>query len=280
MRNKTLFILSALLLLSGCANHPDPISESELATYDSPAAVMGGMKNSMRTATYDITMPKYDILGEPRLHLSQYCLEHGGQFNVRKDYGVNMMQAFTRTALKGSYGEFDCKVGNKVAWDVTIKPGKTTNTTGLTAALSGLYETKLYVDIRYAKDIEAERLKLEEEKLKQEQKIAFLEVERKKRLEKENKIYLKKQEYYKRLVLLPKSVGEQVCTIDNLFGYVEATSDDKIKVNVIGKPKHEHTYYFFESNNVHNLYSYDAAQVPLIWSQKNEWASCSFEVNL
>jgi len=46
---------------------------------------------------------------------------------------------------------------------------------------------------------------------------------------------------------IPKQVGQQVCSPDNYFGWVEAVNGDSIKVNVVGAARTKGLLYEFDN---------------------------------
>lgn len=69
-----------------------------------------------------------------------------------------------------------------------------------------------------------------------------------------------------------KAVGEQVCTADNYFGYVQQVASDNLQVHVIGRGRLE-PYALFNNEDLH--FMSDRLEEPQ-WAPSQRWAQCNF----
>ncbi len=69
-----------------------------------------------------------------------------------------------------------------------------------------------------------------------------------------------------------KSIGSEICSVKNRFGYMEGESGDKIKVLLKGVARGSYDDYFLFSNN--NFTINTTKKDEIIWDNKNQWAIC------
>lgn len=119
----------------------------------------------------------------------------------------------------------------------------------------------------YNRQLAAEKLHIEREK---ERKIA--ELQKKKELEE----YVRQlARDFREIALLSKSVGEKICSSNNMFGYVERLASNNIQIRLRGTAKNKDDYYFFDSKR-RGSFKYSKTS-EIIWAPKNDWAKCHFD---
>ncbi|MEH6347114.1 MAG: hypothetical protein V7785_18605 [Bermanella sp.] len=69
-----------------------------------------------------------------------------------------------------------------------------------------------------------------------------------------------------------KSIGSEVCSVKNRFGYMEGESGDKIKVLLKGVARGSYDDYFLFSSNHFTINTTKKDEI--IWDNKNQWATC------
>lgn len=70
-----------------------------------------------------------------------------------------------------------------------------------------------------------------------------------------------------------KAVGEQVCTADNYFGYVQQVADNNLQVHVVGRGGRIKPYAFFYDEDLRFISDrVEEAQ----WGPSQRWAACNF----
>jgi len=69
-----------------------------------------------------------------------------------------------------------------------------------------------------------------------------------------------------------KTVGLQVCTADNLFGFVQQVGGDNVQVETVGRAQMAHFGFFYEID--HKFISHKIRDTR--WYPSDMWARCSF----
>jgi uncharacterized protein YdaU (DUF1376 family) len=110
--------------------------------------------------------------------------------------------------------------------------------------------------------------KEEEKKKKKRQALELRETK-----ENERKRKQAQKSLFKTLSKNKKELGDQVCTPQNDFGYVERLSGVKIQIRVKGSALDQKDYLFFTPESI--SYSY-VNKDNIIWDQGSSWAACSF----
>lgn len=72
---------------------------------------------------------------------------------------------------------------------------------------------------------------------------------------------------------MPKTIGDKVCSADNVFGYVERMKGDKIQIRKVGRVQSQ-PHYFFTNRNGRFSYLKDDR---IIWDVTSKWGQCLFE---
>ena len=106
---------------------------------------------------------------------------------------------------------------------------------------------------------------------KEERKKRSIELSRAK--ENERKRKQAQESLFKTLSKNKKELGDQVCTPENDFGYVEHVSGAKIQIRVKGSALDQEDYLFFTPESIN--YSY-VNKDDIIWDQSSLWAACTF----
>ncbi len=75
-----------------------------------------------------------------------------------------------------------------------------------------------------------------------------------------------------RIMKNKKSVGSEICSVKNRFGYMEGESGDKIKVLLKGVARGSYDDYFLFSSNHFTINTTKKDEI--IWDNKNQWATC------
>lgn len=134
-------------------------------------------------------------------------------------------------------------------------------------------------------------------KAKLEKREAENRLAEQRRLEAEERLLSQK---FNELAIRSKTVGDKVCRKDNLYGFVEGVSGNKIQVRVlgqvfeqeistlestilngpsfrvVGEPKNAADYYFFRSGDK----SFKAREINEIgWFDSRDFAECGFDIN-
>lgn len=86
---------------------------------------------------------------------------------------------------------------------------------------------------------------------------------------------LSAQKSFNELSLSRKDIGDKVCRGDNLYGFVEGVSGDKVQVRLVGKALDVDEYFFFGKGG--SFYSRDIKEIG--WFESKDFAECSFDIN-
>lgn len=81
-------------------------------------------------------------------------------------------------------------------------------------------------------------------------------------------------------VNIPKQIGQQVCSPDNYFGWVDSIHGDSIKVNVVGVARTKPLLYEFDDLQFFKgeLFDFSYHEVDkLVWAKSADWGVCQFQ---
>jgi hypothetical protein len=247
--------------LSGCLGLTTPkLPPSQAAKYDTiHELVDGSIKRHNRTFFNLINMNQP---ARPYNLSRDYCHYHNGEFVQVAEAepiewfwfgvgGYNEREA-GRQKLNSMLGLFECRQDNEVMWAINFHH-EGVGTTEMNSTELRIWTTpysKPEYDVFLAK-----RQKEIEAKI-----MNILDIEND----------------FRNAVNTPKFVGQKVCTRDNLFGFIESISGEKIKVLVSGKASGQPENFFFSGSG--RFLKHDINRIT--WDDAKNWGACDFSDNL
>ncbi|WP_417506041.1 hypothetical protein [Marinomonas gallaica] len=209
--------------------------------------------------------------------LRNYCSRFNGsvqQLQTRSIDGLN------DTQYGDSVGLFSCIYDDQVQWlgDINVINPRYSNLAvrvitfkSFTGEQYNAAVQKRREQVEAAKRYEAEK-QAAIEKVKAQEKLNELN----RLAEREIELKNRKDMFQKRLNI-KKTIGSSICSWNNSIGYVEAVTDNKIKVQIAGKvlTNANDKGLLFSSKHSDKLISKDSA---LIWADKNDWAFCDYQL--
>ncbi|MEC8821596.1 MAG: hypothetical protein VYA08_11935 [Pseudomonadota bacterium] len=94
-----------------------------------------------------------------------------------------------------------------------------------------------------------------------------------KRAEEERRV----EQLFDKARIAPKNVGDQICSADNRFGFVDAVASHgkSIKIQLVGHANLFNDHFFFRNSK--RQFSYQAIQAQPQWDHSENWGSCYFD---
>ncbi|PFG53087.1 hypothetical protein ATG98_2168 [Marinobacter sp. LV10R520-4] len=260
MRKKNLRPLLALLLMVSISGCSSLFSRTHSIEYDTVEELVEQEFSKERFVSIildgEINPFSTDEAKAPYETLKKYCeLTNGGSFSQEEKGNV---YHWNPENINEKTGIFTC-LHSKDYWAVKIKARHLTGKTMVEGQKGFFISAKVIDAVQHGIKQINERAEA--------QRLALLEKSR----------YENMLTTYSDRSNTIKYKGQEVCSLDNRFGYVEEIANERIKILVKGQATRKNEGFFFYSYNGTVNYLVSKTNT-LIWADKKDWAQCNFDV--
>ncbi|SGY81451.1 hypothetical protein [Moritella viscosa] len=271
---KSVFSCLLLILLTGCSvNAPDKLTQEELKQYVPIHSFVEnkiGVKNDVSYGRYLSNIPGSTDVVKPYFYIKQHCEYIGGILTLDRINNSPLKDPEPLAPsnnsqldlINSSFGIFKCMNVNDTLYIVNID-----HSHSYTTSYPTLRQTTVMTSVIATK----EQILIEQ----QSAEVTKVAAEAQRRKDEQN--FTIRHNRFNNESLLAKSIGQEICSAENQFGYVEDINGNKLKIRLIGKAINKHNYYFF-GELAKSKFNFKLSAVEMIWDEQLDWGKCAFKI--